>query len=150
MRNSIEGVQVRYSRAVFALTVIVLLAAVPVHYRGGAALSHPHALFQIWADGGHGLIHHASVLNGHAASIPAADRANVDPPSVFVAAPHGSPALTALTVFAEKAAAIGMMVLAVLLLLVGRSDLPGTTADRLVGVTCRPLHPPPRWTPSHP
>ena len=44
-------------RLLYAVAVLGVLA-LPVSYRGGAEVAHPHAVFQLWADGADGSTDH--------------------------------------------------------------------------------------------
>ncbi len=57
MPQSLAAVQLKWSRMLYAVAVVALLA-IPVQYRGGADLPHAHALYQLWIPGGYGLVHH--------------------------------------------------------------------------------------------
>ncbi len=148
MPQSVAVVQTRWPRAVYAVAVIALLA-MPVQYRGGAALPHPHALFQLWTPGGHGLMHHDPHAGERALSMNASGEGNSGSRVVVAVADPGGPALTAMTTLAEKAAALTVVVATALLLLLDRPTVGGQLARRLVGFTSRPTDPPPRWVVSH-
>ncbi len=143
MRHRVAAVEVRGPRVLYAVAVIALLV-MPVQYRGGAALPHAHALFQLWTHGGHGLVHHGLHAGGQALSLSASSRASGDTSAVVASADLGGPVLTAMTHLHEKAAGIAVVVLAALLLVLHRSTLGNQAYIRLVGLTCRPSYPPPR------
>ncbi len=147
MGQSLTGVQFRWPRTVYALAVIALLA-MPVQYRGGAALPHPHALFQLWNPGGHGLVHHDTHAGERVLSMSASGKANSGSQAVVALADPGGPALTGMTTLGEKAAALTVVAAAALLLVLHRPTVSGQMARRLIGLTCRPTDPPPRWAAS--
>ncbi len=143
VRHPVAGTQPSRSRVVPLVAMIALLS-MPVQYRGGAALPHPHALFQLWSPGGHGLVHHDPHADAPIPGMNVSERTNGDPNVVLGAAFRDQPALTAMTMLGEQAAVVGVVILAALLLVFDRSTFRGDVSRRLVGFTLAPIHPPPR------
>ncbi|MDP9359517.1 MAG: hypothetical protein M3R02_30375 [Chloroflexota bacterium] len=146
--QSLAAVQLKWSRTLYAVAVVALLA-IPVQYRGGADLPHAHALYQLWIPGGYGLVHHHPHVGERVLSMNLSGEANGPPDVVGTRADADGPALAAMTTLAEKSASLAVTVAAALLLLLDRPAVSGQRACRLVGFTWRPADPPPRWADSY-
>jgi len=126
-----------------ALVAVLGVCMMPVEYRGGAQMSHAHALFQFLFDAAHGSLDH----HGHTfRALP--DRA-VAPRShqraMMVDASRAEPAVlhSPPPPIGQPLAMISIVVAALALGTV-RRILATTASTRLVGFSARPPTPPPR------
>ena len=129
---------------VLDVVAVIVLLALPVQYRGGAAMPHPHALLQLWTPGGHGLVHHEPPAERLMSGSHDAAEATPRPRHLVGSPGPGAPTLSAMTSPGESAAVIGAIALSGPVLLLERSRCCGEVARRLAGITFRPTDPPPR------
>ncbi len=128
------------------LTVAALgLLMLPLDYRGGAEVEHPHAIFQLWFDAAHGTIDHHQRRIEHEGSSSHQPRHATGHPAVADTAAPDVPQLTEAASTIERPPMIvaSLAVLALALLLVRAIPLPSLPM-LLAGLHPRPQTPPPR------
>lgn len=126
----------------FVLVAALTMLTLPVSYRAGADVAHPHAIIQLWLDAAHGSTdHHRRLETDHSQhdthpTVPAVLRTTVLPaPDV--------PTLSEL-VSHELPSVIAVSVVAGLVLVLFRLMPVWTETGALVGQSRRPEIPPPR------
>jgi hypothetical protein len=134
-------------RSVLLLAALCLIT-MPQSYRGGAELSHPHAIFQFWLEDGHAATnhHHGDGVADHdhpAASAydAPAEREN----EVRATATDDTPTISQMTTSAEATDAIGSVLGMWFVLLLATAK--GVFAVRRLGpgLAPQPERPPPRF-----
>ncbi len=139
-------------RAALLVAALALLA-VPVSYRGGADVAHPHAFLQLWLDAAAGSTdHHRHHADGradaHAAPHETRGVATGRDPASDLAALRAAepdrPVLSAMAGGTERATAIAAVISSLFWSLLARPPLGSSRQVPLRGRGPRPTTPPPR------
>jgi hypothetical protein len=134
---------------VVAIGLVLALLSMPVNYHAGTDRAHPHSFVQFLQDAASGSMNHHLVRGESAGEHAAHPAADAPDRATASSAPIGAPVLDQLGPANERASALGLALLAALLLWsVVRSRI---QAAELVlrGRSVRPASPPPKCRGSH-
>lgn len=141
-RNNSGPGETRIGRRLAGFGLVLALLTMPVSYRGGSDLAHPHSFVQFLVDAAAGSMNHHvdKSLVGNAGHAGAGTHERVS----WSTAPSGVPVLDQLGPANERASALGIALVAVLLLwAAGRVSIVKSETP-LVGLAPRPTPPPPK------
>ena len=130
-------------RLVYAAAVLGALT-LPVSYRGGADVAHPHAVFQLWADGADGSADHHHRREERAGASHEARDAERRPATTGAPSPPDVPRRTEVTPAHERPLIVPALALLGLVLLLTHVTPVWGVAVPLLGRRLRPDVPPPR------
>ncbi|MEA2512323.1 MAG: hypothetical protein QOJ59_1810 [Thermomicrobiales bacterium] len=132
------------------LLAALCLLLMPQSYKGGASLSHPHAIFQFWIPGGHlSADHHHGEDDRHNHDHAAPQtQSSAERQSTTPVRRADTPTISPVTPTAEISAAIGGVLSSWFVLLLAAAAGLFVVRGLRAGLTPSPERPPPRLVPA--
>ena len=126
-------------RRLAALGLVFALLTMPVSYRAGTEVAHPHSFLHFLSDAAAGSMNHHLQLAGGQAEVA------VRSPISLSAASIGAPMLDQLGPVNERISALGIALFAAWLSWAATRSVRSGSESRLTGLAPRPPAPPPRF-----